>query len=331
MLENTILVGGYLSLEEIEEIHMIFILLDTDGSGILTLDKLRLAIQTITKNSEISSVNFSSLYAQMDRDQDGRVTWGDFLNFICAWLYQFGVIRPKLRTDLPINLFEKEILHKSIAGIIANGFVSIQCSQIHVDSLEARTETWDYLGESRVYSNIEKQQYIQKVFRKADEWEFLRILEQLKHSDLGIVKSGLEEIKEILGILCCFETIYERQEISGFLLSMFQHIITKNVLGVVIKMLGFDEDKEIQWQALNIITFIVPGPRLPNFPKESKDCVDYSKKILMQSGALIKILALCENECIEVRAQALLAMGFITRYDNEIRNFWLRVSNFEFF
>jgi hypothetical protein len=60
-------------------------------------------------------------------------------------------------------------LHKSIAGIIANGFVSIQCSQIHVDSLEARTETWDYLGESRVYSNIEKQQYIQKVFRKADE------------------------------------------------------------------------------------------------------------------------------------------------------------------
>jgi hypothetical protein len=74
MLENTILVGGYLSLEEIEEIHMIFILLDTDGSGILTLDKLRLAIQTITKNSEISSVNFSSLYAQMDRDQDGRVT-----------------------------------------------------------------------------------------------------------------------------------------------------------------------------------------------------------------------------------------------------------------
>ena len=72
---------------------------------------------------------------------------------------------------------------------------------------------------------------------------------------------------------------------------------------------------------MNIITFIVPGPRLPNFPKESKDCVDYSKKILMQSGALIKILALCENECIEVRAQALLAMGFITRYDNEIRNF----------
>ena len=41
----------------------------------------------------------------------------------------------------------------------------------------------------------------------------------------------------------------------------------------------------------------------------------------MQSGALLKILALCESECIEVRGQALLAIGFITRYDNEIRDF----------
>jgi EF-hand domain pair len=309
----------YLSVEEIEEIHCVFVLLDTDGSGILTVDKLRLALQAITKNSDISLISFPSLFAQMDMDQDGRVTWTDFLNFMCYWLFQFGVVRPKLRSDLPINSFEQEILHKSIAGILANGY--IQCSQLHTDSLEARTETWDYLGESKMYSSLQKQQYLQNVFRKIEEWEFLRIIQQLKHNDLGVVKSALEELKEILGILSCFESSYDRKSISGCLLSLFQHIITKNLLGIVISFLAFDSDKEIQWQALNIITFIAPGPRLPNYSEESKNCVEYCKKVLMQTGALLKILLLCENECIEVRGQALLAMGFITRYDNEIRDF----------
>ena len=321
MLENTILLKGYLSLEEIEEIHSIYILLDADGSGILTSDKLHIAIQAITKNSDIPKINSANLCAQMDVDHDGKVTWGDFLNFICYWLFQFNVIRPKLRSDLPIYSFEKEILHKSIAGILANGYISVNYNQMHVDSLEARTETWDYLGEGRVFTSLEKQQYIQAVYRKVEEWEFLRIVEQLKHSDYGIMKSALEELKEMLEVLCCYQTSYERQEISSYLLALFQQIITKNVLGLVINFLALDSVKEIQWQALNILTFIAPGPRLPNYDNESKKCVEYVKNALMQSGALLKILALCESECIEVRGQALLAIGFITRYDNEIRDF----------
>lgn len=322
MLENTILVSGYLSLEEIEEIHSVFVMIDTTGSGFLTLDNLRIAVQAIAKNSDMSQRNFASLYGQMDVDQDGRVTWGDFLNFVCHWLFLFSVVRPKLRSDLPLTISEKEILHKSIAGILANGYINLQCSHIHVDSLEARTETWDYLGEGRVFTTLEKQQYIQKVCAKSSDWEFSRIVSQLGLTDIGIVKSALEELKEFLGVLCCFQSSYDRQEISNYLLQLFQQIITKNILGLVVNLLGFDAQSEIQWQALSIITLIAPGPRLANYSEESKKCVEYSKKLLLQSGALLKILSLCESECIEVRGQALLAMGFITRYDNETRDFF---------
>ena len=322
MLENSILLRGYLSSEEIEEIHSVFILIDTPGQGFLTLDSLRFAIQAITRNSDMSQPNYSTLFTQMDLDQDGRVTWGDFLNFISHWLFQFNVIRPKLRSDLPISLSDKEMLHRSIAGILANGCVSVQSDQVQVDSLEARTETWDYLGESRVFTALEKQQYLQTVCAKTNEWQFSRIVSQLGLSDTCIVKSALEELKEFLGILCCFQSSYDRQGICNYLLPLFQLIISKNILGTVINFLGLDDQSEIQWQALSIITLITPGPRLPNYSEESKKCVEYAKKVLMQTGALLKILSLCESECIEVRGQALLAMGFITRYDNEIRDFF---------
>ena len=320
MLNNTITPSVHLSTDKIEEIHSVFTLLDTDGSGTLSLDKLQKAIQQITKNSEIPRMNLSSLFAQMDTDQNGSVTWPDFLNFISYWLVQFNVTRPKLRTDLPMNLSEKEILHRSLAGIIANGYVNVQFSNIHVDSLEARTETWDYLGESRVYTIEEQKEYFEKVAGKVQANQFLRVLEELSQSDFGVVSAGLEELKEMLGVLCCFTTSYDRQGVSEYLLTLFQQILTKGVLTLILPFLACERFKEVQWQVLNIITMVVPGPRLPNYPNESKNCIEISKKILIQSGALLKVLQLCDSECIEVRGQALLAIGFITRYDSETRD-----------
>lgn len=310
----------YLSTDEIEEIHSVFILLDSDGSGILTLEKLQKAIQQITKNSEIVRMNLSSLYAQMDTDQNGSVTWTDFLNFVSYWLVQFNVTRPKFRTDLPMNLTEKGILHRGIAGIIANGYVNVQFNNNHVDSLEARTETWDYLGESKVYSIEEQKEYFEKVAGKVQPGQFGRVLEEIRHGNIEVVKAGLEELKEMLGVLCCFSTSYDRQGICEYLMSLFQQIITSGVLNIILPFLAYDEYNEIQWQVLSIVTMIVPGPRLPNYPNESKNCIEISKKILIQSGALLKILQLCNSKCIEVRSQALLAIGFITRYDSETRD-----------
>jgi hypothetical protein len=311
---------SYLSEDEIEEIHSAFVLLDSDGSGNLSIDKLQKAISRITKNSEITRPNLSGLYGQLDLDQDGIISWSDFLNFTAFWLLQFNVIRPKLRSDLPLSSHEKKNIHKAIAGILGNGYANAQLNEYHVDSLEARTETWDYLGESKVYSIEEQKNYFSKVAVKIQEPEFLRILNQIQQQDMAIVFSGLEELKEMLRVLCCFSSAYDRQGVSEFLLALFSKLITSNVLALVVKFLNYEKFKQVQWQALNIVTLIVPGPRLPNFPNESKKCVEIFKGLLVSSGSIRNILMLCNSECIEVSGQALLAIGFITRYDSNIRD-----------
>ena len=311
---------SYLSEDEIEEIHTAFVLIDSDGSGNLSMDKLQKAILRITKTSEIIRVNISSLYGQMDLDHDGSVTWPDFLNFMSFWLMQFNVIRPKIRTDLAMTSHERKMLHKAISGILANGYTNAEFSQYHVDSLEARTETWDYLGESKIYTIEEQKDYLSKVMIKIQESEFFRILQQIQQPDMVVVYSGLEELKELLRVLCYFSTSYDRQGVSDYLLNLFSKLVSSNVLSLIIKFLSYDKYKQIQWQALNILTLMIPGPRLPNFPNESKKCVEIFKALLISSACLNTILQLCNSECIEVSGQALLAIGFITRYDSSIRN-----------
>ena len=41
----------------------------------------------------------------------------------------------------------------------------------------------------------------------------------------------------------------------------------------------------------------------------------------MGSGAMSKVVELCESGCIEVRDQALLALGFTVRHDPDIRDY----------
>ena len=45
------------------------------------------------------------------------------------------------------------------------------------------------------------------------------------------------------------------------------------------------------------------------------------KHMLVSSGALGKIEDLCESPCVEVRDQALLAIGFTVRHDPEVRDY----------
>ncbi|CAG9330290.1 unnamed protein product [Blepharisma stoltei] len=329
MVEQSILHQGLLSQEEIEEIHRVFVMVDTDGSGFLTMDKIRQIATALTHDINITAEEAYFLHTQLDSNRDGQVTWDDFLEYVCKWLHEHGAVRSKLRTDLPNTISEREALHKAMAQLFSLNHKTFEFNLLPTDSLENRTETWDYLGEGQVFTEIEKQTYYNEVSQKLiDDMQFLKLVEQIFHTDVDIILSGLQNIRDMLGVLAVYQTPNDRMKISPYLLKLFEQLINHNVIIRCLQCLNFDTSKNIQWEALKIITFFAPGPRIPELPEAFylHPCQKFTKKLIMQTGSVPKILELCESECIEVRDQALLAIGFMSRHDFDIRDYILSLG-----
>jgi hypothetical protein len=323
MVETAILTQGLLTREDIEEIHTIFVLLDTDGSGSLTVQKLQRMAVNITKDDNISFEEAFRLHAMIDSDKDGRVEWGEFLGFVCKWLHERGAVRFKLRSDLPSTLHERESLHKGLAQLFSLEHLSYDISLLPSDSLENRAETWDYFGDGLVLTETDKEAYYRKVLAEFEAEGLVNVAEQIYHTDLSIILAGLQRLRDFLGTLTVFQTPNERVKVSGFLVRLFEQLLNSSIIPRVLQCLGIHSVSEIQWEALKIATLFAPGPRIPGLPESHMlhPSNQHTKNVILASGAAAKLVELCDSSCLEVRDQALLALGFIARHDPEARNY----------
>ena len=130
MVEESLLQQGLLSQEEIEELHKVFVMIDSDGSGVITLDNLFRIAQEVSKNKTLQQKEVYQLFIQLDVTLDAQVTWDDFLHYSCTWLHSHNFTRPKARTDLPLTISEKQKLHQSKLRL-ANLVTSIETVTRH--------------------------------------------------------------------------------------------------------------------------------------------------------------------------------------------------------
>lgn len=323
-VEGLILHQGLLSQEDIEEIHRLFVLMDTDGTGALTLPELRAMAVQITKDPNISFEEARQLYALLDSNCDGQVSWDEFLQFVCKWLHERGGTRVKLRTDLPSSFNEKDTLHKCIAQLFSLDKVAFDTKLLPSDHVDNRAETWDYLGETRSFTDTEKTAYFTQVFQSLSTPGYLqKVVDQISSRDASMILGGLKELCNLLGILNVFQTPRDRSKISVFLIQLFELVVQSRVLAQVVQCLSLEGQNEVQWEALKVLTFFAPGPRVPGLPDGHAfhPKLRATKILVLQSNAAPSILRLCESPCIEVRNQALLCLGFIARHDGEARDF----------
>jgi len=323
-VEGLILHQGLLSQEDIEEIHRLFVLMDTDGTGALTLPELRAMAVQITKDPNISFEEARQLYALLDSNCDGQVSWDEFLQFVCKWLHERGGTRVKLRTDLPSSFNEKDTLHKCIAQLFSLDKVVFDTKLLPSDHVDNRAETWDYLGEAQSFSDAEKKAYFTQVFQSLSTPGYLqKVVDQISSRDASLILGGLKELRNLLGVLNVFQTPRDRSKISVFLIQLFELVVQSRVLAQVVQCLSLEGQNEVQWEALKVLTIFAPGPRVPGLPDGHAfhPKLRSTKVLVLQSNAAPSILRLCESPCIEVRNQALLCLGFIARHDGEARDF----------
>lgn len=87
----------------------------------------------------------------------------------------------------------------------------------------------------------------------------------------------------------------------------------------------------VLWACLKIVTIFAPGPRIANTPETSilHPSQMYHKVVLVNNGVLQRCLKLTSSNCIEVKEQAILAVGFMVRNSPDIRDLIVTLGGVE--
>lgn len=73
MIEEGILQNGILTKEDIEEIHRVFVMMDQEGTGNISVAEIRNLAATISKNPNISMDEAYTVHGLIDKNKDGKV------------------------------------------------------------------------------------------------------------------------------------------------------------------------------------------------------------------------------------------------------------------
>lgn len=163
MIEEGILQNGILTKEDIEEIHRVFVMMDQEGTGNISVAEIRNLAATISKNPNISMDEAYTVHGLIDKNKDGKVQWEEFLEFVSNWLIERGYVKSKVHASLPSSALERTALHKGLANLFSLQHVIYDVDHNPDDSLENRLETWDYLGEGMGYTEEERESYYNSV------------------------------------------------------------------------------------------------------------------------------------------------------------------------
>lgn len=209
---------------------------------------------------------------------------------------------------------------------VISNISGIELEYLHALKLEDRAETWDYLGQGLTLSNEEKWKYYQENCELLNN--FGGIAAAVNSTDPPTILEGCRKLVRLLNILSVVTNPQERFEIASHLLRVFDLLINSNVIHRIISLLGASAEPHIQWEATKIITFFAPGPRVAHTPEDSlfHPSKMITKAILINGGVVQKLLELVRSPCIEVKEQAVLALGFLGRHDKDARDIILSLQ-----
>lgn len=147
---------------------------------------------------------------------------------------------------------------------------------------------------------------------------FYDLSNSLISSDYTVLKNGVMKLRDLLGVLAFYENPLERRGISEYLIYLFNFIMRTNVMTHVLNLLEMSEI-EVLWDALKIITVFAAGPRLSELPPDHDlhPSKQVTQAFLLSLGALPKLVKMISHGCIEVRNQAIIALGLIARNNPE--------------
>eukprot|EP00743_Colponemidia_sp_Colp-15_P006188 GILK01006654.1.p1 GENE.GILK01006654.1~~GILK01006654.1.p1 ORF type:complete len:1082 (+),score=190.54 GILK01006654.1:102-3347(+) len=319
--EDDLVNQGTITSDQVQEIRRVFNLVDRDGSGSLSLNELAELMKTLTKRDP-SPAECAALLKQIDADGNGSIEWHEFLEAMTQWLNDTGGLKRK-RADIASPETRRK-LHKSLASFFLQFQTSENFNEIQKKLLEdddaSGHESWDYTGEPRVYTSEEKWAKFAEV--EALTKSFAETVAGINSNEPAAALTATQRINSMFAILDMFKNPRERFEISALLIRLFDSLVGTGVMARITNFLAANDHPHLQWEAVKAVTYFAPGPNIANTPRQSHLHPDkmFHKSLIIHFGALPKLVDLVSHPCIEVREQAVLALGFIARNSVEARD-----------
>ena len=135
--------------------------------------------------------------------------------------------------------------------------------------------------------------------------------------------SAVQDLVKLLNIVSVFQTPGERFEIANQIIRVFDLFENSSCLERIIEFLNKSDDPMLVWESLKAVTIFSAGPRIANTPENSNLHPDrfYHRAILVQKDIVPLLLKFVSSQCVEVKRQAVLAIGFLCCGCADIRDF----------
>lgn len=282
-----------------------------------------------------SPPELQSLMEKMDSNKDGRITVDEFVNALSEWLKEeetgqkvSTVASPSPRKRKANQTSETRTrIHKRISSFFLQFHRSSDFDRLRQKYLQ--NSDCNSGHESHDEKGCPAQLKLQRLDASKNSLKNLpEIAIRCRINDPAICLACMTELADMLSVVEVFQTPEERYEIGEYLVELFRAITDSSVISRAIEFLAANSPHALQFQAARVISYYGPGLRIAHTPPDSLLHPDklFHKTVVIRAGAGHALVPLLTSPCLEVREQAVVAIGKLASYDAEVRDFFLQLG-----
>jgi len=318
-----------LSEVQIAELKKAFAICDRDGNGYIDGHELKEVFTLITDQTPTEQ-ELQTLLAAVDKDRNGRIEWEEFVTAMGAWLAddnkgKSGAQKRKASYD------ERQEVHKKVKSFFQQFKQDSQFEKIRrelsnstgpMDSLDIYGEIMDVDGVMISKWNSEAKLKFLLEYR-ATMNNIQNVINAL--TDAFKQLEALSCISKLLSIVDVFRSPTERRAVAEDIVRIFEVIVRGSLTPILLRFADSTLNPQIQLEALRSLTYFAPGPRIASTPEDSllhSKQMFFKKLILAENGLAVFVKQL-NSPHVEIREQAVLAVGAIAAHNHETRDYVL--------
>eukprot|EP01119_Soliformovum_irregulare_P013118 TRINITY_DN3460_c0_g1_i1.p1 TRINITY_DN3460_c0_g1~~TRINITY_DN3460_c0_g1_i1.p1 ORF type:complete len:953 (-),score=284.24 TRINITY_DN3460_c0_g1_i1:498-3326(-) len=320
--------GSGLNPLQVAELKKAFSICDKDGNGFIDGHELRDVITLITEESPSDS-ELQKIMITLDKDKNGKITWDEFITSMSAWFAEEfkaqGDDTPRKR-KLESSVQDRQDVHKKVKnffqqfkeGTHERVRKMIQHGNVNLD--DARNSDLDSLYRETLSSEA-KLRFLEEHRRTMLNWDHIvtSFNDPFKHYE------AVQCIARLFSIVEVFNSPQERRTVSEDVARVFEAFVRSNLMPFIIRA-AESQETLIQFEALRILVYFIPGPRIASTPEDSLLHPNqmFFKKLATQHGVIALFISRLASPTLEIREQAVLGLGAVASYNPDARDFVLR-------
>jgi len=313
------------------ELIKVFSIADRDGDGIIDSSELGNIMKTLA-GATPSPQELQSLMEKMDANKDGRITVDEFVTALSVWLKEeetgqkdgSTIGSPRKRKANQTSETRTRI-HKRISSFFLQFHRSSDFDRLRQKYLQNSDCNLGDHDEKGCPAQLK----LQRLDASKNSLKNLpEIATRCRINDPATCLTCMTELADMLSVVEVFQTPEERYEIGEYLVELFRAITDSSVISRAIEFLVPTSPHVLQYQAARVISYYGPGLRIAHTPPDSLLHPDklFHKTVVIRAGAGHALLPLLTSPCLEVREQAVIAVGKLAAYDSEVRDFFLQLG-----